>query len=210
MIQKILTLGAKVMTSYIPDNIIKELNDYVDEVILNKNLLKKLDHGSKLAGDITQEIELPTEFLEKSKWPEYIGDRTAEYIRDGMGAKMNKFHLISTWVVRSFNNDFNPVHWHGGHVSGVGFLKVPSTQKYTDAKGNDKGRLELITGQRHFMSQSTCKISPKVGGLVIFPNWMMHTAYPSSSNEERRTISFNAQVDNTIYDVYANTHPAKF
>jgi|TARA_R100001129_G_scaffold171569_1_gene141805 hypothetical protein len=210
MIQKILTLGAKVMTSYIPDNIIKELNDYVDEVILNKNLLKELDHGSKLAGDITQEIELPTEFLEKSKWPEYIGDRTAEYIRDGMGAKMNKFHLISTWVVRSFNNDFNPVHWHGGHVSGVGFLKVPSTQKYTDAKGNDKGRLELITGQRHFMSQSTCKISPKVGGLVIFPNWMMHTAYPSSSNEERRTISFNAQVDNTIYDVYANTHPAKF
>jgi hypothetical protein len=210
MIQKILTLGAKVMTSYIPDNIIKELNDYVDEVILNKNLLKELDHGSKLAGDITQEIELPTEFLEKSKWPEYIGDRTAEYIRDGMGAKINKFHLISTWVVRSFNNDFNPVHWHGGHVSGVGFLKVPSTQKYTDAKGNDKGRLELITGQRHFMSQSTCKISPKVGGLVIFPNWMMHTAYPSSSNEERRTISFNAQVDNTIYDVYANTHPAKF
>jgi hypothetical protein len=210
MIQKILTLGAKVMTSYIPDNIIKELNDYVDEVILNKNLLKELDHGSKLAGDITQEIELPTEFLEKSKWPEYIGDRTAEYIRDGMGAKMNKFHLISTWVVRSFNNDFNPVHWHGGHVSGVGFLKVPSTQKYTDAKGNDKGRLELITGQRHFMSQSTCKISPKVGGLVIFPNWMMHTAYPTSSNEERRTISFNAQVDNTIYDVYANTHPAKF
>jgi|TARA_Y100000114_G_scaffold99239_1_gene92411 hypothetical protein len=210
MIQKILTLGAKVMTSYIPDNIIKELNDYVDEVISNKNLSKKLDHGSKLAGDITQEIELPTEFLEKSKWPEYIGDRTAEYIRDGMGAKMNKFHLISTWVVRSFNNDFNPVHWHGGHVSGVGFLKVPSTQKYTDAKGNDKGRLELITGQRHFMSQSTCKISPKVGGLVIFPNWMMHTAYPSSSNEERRTISFNAQVDNTIYDVYANTHPAKF
>ena len=210
MIQKILTLGAKVMTSYIPDNIIKELNDYVDEVISNKNLSKKLDHGSKLAGDITQEIELPTEFLEKSKWPEYIGDRTAEYIRDGMGAKMNKFHLISTWVVRSFNNDFNPVHWHGGHVSSVGFLKVPSTQKYTDAKGNDKGRLELITGQRHFMSQSTCKISPKVGGLVIFPNWMMHTAYPSSSNEERRTISFNAQVDNTIYDVYANTHPAKF
>ena len=127
MIQKILTLGAKVMTSYIPDNIIKELNDYVDEVISNKNLSKKLDHGSKLAGDITQEIELPTEFLEKSKWPEYIGDRTAEYIRDGMGAKMNKFHLISTWVVRSFNNDFNPVHWHGGHVSGVGFLKVPST-----------------------------------------------------------------------------------
>ena len=210
MIQRILTLGAKIMTSYIPDEIVNELNNYVDEIIKNKELSKQLDHGSKLAGDITQEIELPTDFLQKSKWPEYIGDRTAEYIRDGMGAKMNKFHLISTWVVRSFTNDFNPVHWHGGHVSGVGFLKVPSTQKYEDAKGNDKGRLEIINGQRHFMSQSTCKISPKVGGLVIFPNYMMHTAYPSSSNEERRTISFNAHIDNTIYDVYSNTHPAKF
>ena len=210
MIQRILTLGAKIMTSYIPDEIVNELNNYVDEVINDKELSKQLDHGSKLAGDITQEIELPINFLKKSKWPEYIGDRTAEYIRDGMGAKINRFHLISTWVVRSFANDFNPVHWHGGHVSGVGFLKVPSTQKYIDAKGNDKGRLEIINGQRHFMSQSTCKISPKVGGLVLFPNWMMHTAYPSSSNEERRTISFNANIDNTIYDVYSNSHPAKF
>ena len=210
MIQRILTLGAKIMTSYIPDEIVNELNNYVDEVINDKELSKQLDHGSKLAGDITQEIELPINFLKKSKWPEYIGDRTAEYIRDGMGAKIKQFHLISTWVVRSFANDFNPVHWHGGHVSGVGFLKVPSTQKYIDAKGNDKGRLELISGQRHFMSQSTCKISPKVGGLVLFPNWMMHTAYPSSSNEERRTISFNAYIDNTIYDVYSNSHPAKF
>ena len=108
MIQRILTLGAKIMTSYIPDEIVNELNNYVDEIIKNKELSKQLDHGSKLAGDITQEIELPTDFLQKSKWPEYIGDRTAEYIRDGMGAKMNKFHLISTWVVRSFTNDFNP------------------------------------------------------------------------------------------------------
>tara|TARA_R100001126_G_C4791292_1_gene132019 strand:- start:16 stop:648 length:633 start_codon:yes stop_codon:yes gene_type:complete len=207
MIQRILRLGAKIMTTYIPDDIIKELNDYVDETIKNKELSKKLNHGPKLVGDITQELELPIEFLEKSKWPEYIGDRTAEYIRDGMGVKMKNFRLISSWVVRSFNNDFNPVHWHGGHVSGVGFLKVPSTQKYVDAKGNDKGRLELISGQRHFMCNSTAKISPNVGGLVLFPNWMMHTAYPSSSNEERRTISFNACVDDTIYDVYANTHP---
>ena len=210
MIQKIITLGAKIMTSYIPDDIVQELNDYVDETIKNEELTKSLDHGKRLAGDITQEIELPNSFLEKSKWPEYLGDRTAEYIRDGMGAKMTKFTLISTWVVRSFNNDFNPVHWHGGHVSGVGFLKVPSSQKYTDAKGNDKGRLEIISGQRHFMSQSTCKISPRVGGFVVFPNYMMHTAYPSSSDEERRTISFNAFIDDNLYNVYVNHHPSHF
>ena len=65
MIQKIITLGAKIMTSYIPDDIVQELNDYVDETIKNEELTKSLDHGKRLAGDITQEIELPNSFLEK-------------------------------------------------------------------------------------------------------------------------------------------------
>ena len=54
MIQKIITLGAKIMTSYIPDDIVQELNDYVDETIKNEELTKSLDHGKRLAGDITQ------------------------------------------------------------------------------------------------------------------------------------------------------------
>ena len=110
MIQKIITLGAKIMTSYIPDDIVQELNDYVDETIKNEELTKSLDHGKRLAGDITQEIELPNSFLEKSKWPEYLGDRTAEYIRDGLVFKKFlweifgvpnrsecKFHAANYW-----------------------------------------------------------------------------------------------------------------
>ena len=30
-------------------------------------------------------------------------------------------------MVRQFQNEYNPVHWHGGHISGVGYLKVPSS-----------------------------------------------------------------------------------
>jgi len=31
----------------------------------------------------------------------------------------------------------------------------------------------------------------------------MHTVYPfKNSNEERRSISFNAKIDNSIYNVY--------
>ena len=32
---------------------------------------------------------------------------------------------MSTWIVRQFENDYNPVHVHSGHISGVGYLKVP-------------------------------------------------------------------------------------
>ncbi len=41
--------------------------------------------------------------------------------------KLTKFNLISTWVVRQFENEYNPTHWHSGHISGAGFLKLPKS-----------------------------------------------------------------------------------
>ena len=39
--------------------------------------------------------------------------------------------------------------------------------------------------------------------VFIFPNYMMHTVYPfTDSDEERRSISFNAKIDDNIYDAY--------
>ena len=46
------------------------------------------------------------------------------YVNDFEG-KITKFNLIDSWVVRQFKNEYNPIHWHSGHISGVGYLKVP-------------------------------------------------------------------------------------
>ena len=47
-------------------------------------------------------------------------------------------------------------------------------------------------------------IKPKVGEFYFFPNYMMHTVYPfKETDEERRSVSFNAYVDDHIYNVYA-------
>ena len=49
-------------------------------------------------------------------------------------------------------------------------------------------------------------IKPKVGDFYFFPHYLMHAVYPfQGTNEERRSISFNALIDNEIYDVY-NAH----
>ena len=45
--------------------------------------------------------------------------------KDTKVKKISKFIINETWVVRQFENDYNPIHWHSGHVSGVGYLKVP-------------------------------------------------------------------------------------
>ena len=53
------------------------------------------------------------------------------------------------------------------------------------------------------ISNSTLKITPSVGDFYFFPNYMMHTVYPfSGTDEERRSISFNAEVDSSVSNVY--------
>ena len=65
------------------------------------------------------------------------------------------------------------------------------------------GNLQLMHGSRMFLSHSTMNIVPKVGDFYFFPNYLMHHVYPfKDSKEERRSISFNAIIDDNIYDVY--------
>ena len=68
---------------------------------------------------------------------------------------------------------------------------------------NHSWKLTLIHGQRAFMSDSQYKITPEVGNFYIFPHYLMHTVYPfRDTDEERRSISFNAVVDEKTFDVH--------
>ena len=121
--------------------------------------------------------------------------------------KIKKFEIINSWIVRQFKNEYNPTHWHGGHLSGAGFLKVPSNlgqhsqnKKNIDYRG---GNLQLIHGSRMFLCHSTLDLIPKVGDFYFFPNYLMHTVFPfKDTDEERRCISFNCKIDDELYNVY--------
>ncbi|MDB4185584.1 2OG-Fe(II) oxygenase family protein, partial [Candidatus Pelagibacter sp.] len=68
---------------------------------------------------------------------------------------------------------------------------------------NQNGKLSLIHGSKMFLSDSTFNIIPKVGDFYFFPNYLMHTVYPfSNTSDERRSISFNAFIDESIYNIY--------
>ena len=65
------------------------------------------------------------------------------------------------------------------------------------------GNLQLIHGSRMFLCHSTLDLIPSVGDFYFFPNYLMHTVFPfKDTNEERRSISFNAVIDDEIYNVY--------
>ena len=100
-----------------------------------------------------------------------------------------------------------PVHYHGGHISGAGFLKLPKTfGDYVQDKGDKEylgGTLELIHGTTQFMSNSKMTIIPQVGDFYFFPHYLMHTVYPfKGTDEERRSISFNAVIDEDVFQVH--------
>ena len=54
-----------------------------------------------------------------------------------------------------------------------------------------------------FLCNSTLSITPKIGDFYFFPNYMMHSVYPfADTDSERRSVSFNAKIDDSVYNVY--------
>ena len=185
------------------ENLVKELNDYVDKTLLDKKKIEELNYGKMLAGNVQQEFLLDKEFTVLSGWELFLKENTEKWIFASTQKKIEKFRIVDTWIVRQFENEYNPLHSHGGHISGVGYLKLPEDFGKTvqsDKKNNSNGKLQLVHGSKNFLSPITFNIKPKVGDFYFFPHYLMHLVYPfKNKNAERRSISFNAYIDDSIY-----------
>ena len=189
----------------IPNYLINKLNDFVDETIDNNTELgNELDHGNKLVGQVSQEIKI-SEDLIKSDMNDYLYNITKGYIELAMKREVKNFKIMSAWIVRQFENEYNPIHYHNGHISGAGYIKLPDSFGDTLQKGkvNYNGNINFIHGVTQFLSDGHTSITPKVGDFYIFPNYLYHSVNPFYGTGERRSLSFNALIDNEIFDVYS-------
>ena len=191
--------GPSIAKVQLPDDIVNEMNNYTDDIIKNKSKSKDLDFGTQLVGNVHQELHLDIEFMKKIDWANFIAKVCAQWIKHESGKELKDFKIIKSWIVRQFKNEYNPAHFHTGHVSGVGYLKVPKnlgTTLQKNKKINQNGRLELIDGSPKMMSKGNYIIQPKVGDFYLFPAYLIHTVYPfTETDEERRSVSFNAAMD---------------
>jgi hypothetical protein len=191
--------GPSIAKIIMPDEIIFSMNKYVEEIIMDKAKSQDLNYGNHLAGNVQQEFRLGLEFMKKNNWAEFLAKSCQEWLSEGHNISIKKFEIISSWIVRQFKNEYNPIHYHGGHISGVGYLKVPKNMGATvqkEKKVQHNGKLVLIDGSKKFLCNPTYIINPKIGEFYLFPSYMMHTVYPfSDTSEERRSVSFNAKID---------------
>lgn len=189
-----------------PQKLIDSINNFVDqEYNKNKKDYLNLNHGAKLAGQVTEEIKLPKQIIE-DQLINFLTVLTKGYIKTCMDVDIAEFKLISSWVVRQYQNEYNPAHFHGGHLSGVGYLKLPESfgESFQEKKTtNSNGAINFIHGSKQFLSNAIDTEYPAVGDFYIFPNYLIHSVNPFYGNGERRSVSFNAKIDEKIYDVYS-------
>ncbi|MDC0417388.1 2OG-Fe(II) oxygenase family protein [Candidatus Pelagibacter sp.] len=185
--------GPAIGKTKISNNFIKKINNEFDLKIKNKNS----DYSSKLASQIRNEIKLNSNFIKKNLAKEIIID-AKKFLKNEKIKNIKEIRILNLWVVRQFKGEYNPVHYHEGDLSGVGYLKLPKNMTTNKEVKNKKirtnGTIDFINGQKNFLSKSIYNVIPKIGDMYIFPNYLMHTAYPFNVKGERRSFSFNIKL----------------
>ena len=175
----------------------KKFLEILNKEIDNKDLTKKNDYSSKLASQIKKEVKISNNFIKKNLERE-IKKNIKNFLKNEKIKNVKDIKILNLWVVSQFKDEYNPIHYHDGDISGVGYLKVPKDMTKNKFLKNKKdktnGTIDFINGQRGFLSRSIFNIVPKERDLIIFPNYLMHTAYPFNINAERRSFSFNAKI----------------
>jgi len=193
--------GPKIAIIKIPKIIINKINYEVDKILDDKKRLKKSDYSKKLVGQVQQEIQLDKKFIQKNLL-KFISVNVKKYIKKCTKKNVKKISLKNLWVVRQFKNEYNPIHFHSGNISGVGYLKIPKNITKSRKRLKTNGTIDFIHGSKSFLNNSLFNHNPKVGDMILFPNYLMHTAYPFKRDGERRSFSFNLDIDKKTFDIF--------
>ena len=185
--------GPTISKGKLSKKIIKKINNFINKTSVSK----KNNYSSKLASQIKDEIKLSNFFIKKNLSKE-LKKNIKEYLIKSEVSSIKDIQIINVWVIKQFKNEYNPIHYHEGQVSGVGYLRIPKNMNQNKMVVNKKiktnGTIDFVNGQKNFLCKSIYNLNPKVGDLLIFPNYLMHSAYPFNVDGERRSFSFNAKI----------------
>ena len=185
--------GPSIGKTKISDKFFNKLNKEFDA----KSKSKKIDYSSKLASQIKNELKISDKFIKQNLERE-LKFSVKKFLFNENIKNIKEIKILNLWVVRQFKGEYNPIHYHEGDLSGVGYLKLPKGMTNNKLVKNKKlktnGTIDFINGQKGFLSKSIHNVIPKIKEMLIFPNYLMHTAYPFIIEGERRSFSFNVKI----------------
>ena len=207
------------MECQLPDDIIDDLNEYLDEY---KDTAEKKSLAGTLVGQIHQGEQLLMDHNHPilKDYYRFITTMGVIYLESFMNITGAKFDPITVdidelWSVHSFEGDYNPIHDHGtktlmgisttcwtlvpeqiGKLGETGTGNSENYSLYNDSGACDGflaftyGRNEIMNTERLRPPQSIT-LQPKIGRQLMFPSWMQHMVYPFFGEGERRTVAAN-------------------
>ena len=208
------------INSYVDKTLIP-LDDNYGKVKGNAEL--KHSYSKGLVGQIRQDersAQLDCKVLDETANARLLKstlDATSnEYLRQ-IGFGDSYADVFEAWTVHSFSGDYNPLHDHGvmtpAGLSMILYLQVPEcisslpdpddkdgSISFNDSSGNVDGFTYFIWDQRNqadlrrLYPPSEEYFKPKIGSLLIFPNWLKHAVMPFHGEGERRTLAANANI----------------
>tara|TARA_B100001996_G_scaffold381594_1_gene371340 strand:- start:1101 stop:1853 length:753 start_codon:yes stop_codon:yes gene_type:complete len=205
----------KILTANIPLEYVDKINQHIDDVVVPNNS----SMAASLVGQIKENkksaqlsIDLDSGFGLEFK--NVLDSIATSYIQNGYD-RLSQAKAFQCWSIHSYSGDYNPFHSHGVNtpagVSCILYLKVPDciSEKedkkgigpiLNDASGDVDGFTQLIWGTNtrkeiyELRGQEQDYVKPRVGLLVMFPNWLNHQVMPYFGEGERRTLSANFDV----------------
>ena len=206
-----------VMETQMPEGMVEDLNDYLDEYVEDEN---KKSLADTLVGQIAQGEQLLMDNADPrvKEYTDFVCGLGADYINffsQNTGAMLKTPKAVAideTWSVHSYEGDYNPIHDHGTKtimgISSTSWTKVPQqildqptagTSSYSlyNASGDCDGYIAFQYGRNELMNTDRLRppqsfvIQPEVGKLLVFPSWLQHMVYPFKGEGERRTVASN-------------------
>ena len=87
--ETIKVFGPSIIKTKIPEDILIKINEYVDNVVTDKQKSNELNYGEQLVGDVTQEIRLDEKFAVDSGWLNFLALTTSKWIETETKKKDN-------------------------------------------------------------------------------------------------------------------------
>ena len=206
--------GPVILKASLPKEILQDMNQDCDDIRNNKK--EKVDWSNQLAGRVEEEYHMTKDIIAKhAVWLNAVTSRYLFPDEKAFEENKGKFSvgIASGWYVRSFDGDFNPLHYHTGcQISCLGFLKLPDDiEEYWKEEDKDHNPFGGYTDFRYGTIGLNCpnnmKVKPKVGDIYMFPSWLDHQVYPFRSKfkkpdikGERRSFSLNIIYQNKPQD----------
>ena len=132
--------GPSIGKTKISQNFLNKLNKEFDQ----KSISKKLDYSSKLASQIKNEIKISNNFIQKNLKKE-INKKIKLFLLNEKIKNIKDIKILNLWVVRQFRGEYNPIHYHEGDLSGVGYLKLPKNMTRNIHIKNKKIKTTIFT-----------------------------------------------------------------